>query len=424
MQSALLARVREVIAVEPSLGYRSVHAMLKSEPEFCEVGLKKVKEIVRVVRDKSMQEDLGPRGIEEHLLGEASEVCLEACVTEIDAVPSAASSDVRVRVNTMSGLDFHVVVPQNVTYDELQRHIETESGLDMDSYNIVHGTGVIDATLLAPLTGAPQDVCLQLVHDGWGTTELEIQKNSSSSQSHKVVEQFFPRQEPEVFEVTTPADGEVPAPFKTLRSCGFPREVRPFFEEMTMTTPRALQSYCWSVAAAGRDLRCVASFGSGKLLAWLLPAVLKIRFSPKVSENPTVVAIFPTREHCANAHGAYEQSLIARFGVKSCCLIGGVSLSSQRTSLASGVELVMCTPGRLLDLVNRKFLHVDSCEYLVLEDVDTMLEYGFEPHLHELAEILPGTRRTACFTEHDNDDVQRVCAKFVMEPVHLTIKRC
>lgn len=346
-------------------------------------------------------------------------VAAEATEAAAKGTEAAVGSEVRVRFITMSGLEFIVLMPRNATVDDLKQCMENASGLEMFSHNLVLGMEVLCGDRLLPLSEAPEEVCIQVVHDAWGSEELDldlIMVGATLSRDGEWRSQY------QALEATVSGEGECPAPFTSFRSCNFPCELQSFLKARGLKTPTALQAYCWPVAASGRDLMCISTTGSGRTLAYIVHAILQLYSAQQTAKYPKVLGLVPTRELCFSVHAEIE-SLTQKLGLTSICIVGGVPIRPQIEALMRGVHILMSTPGRLVDMLERGVLQLDCCEHVVFEDIDRMVDMGSEPQLRETIAALPRKRQTMCFTSTFAVPVQRLCVDLLTSPVQVRISR-
>ncbi|KAK7854695.1 dead-box atp-dependent rna helicase 20, partial [Quercus suber] len=176
-------------------------------------------------------------------------------------------------------------------------------------------------------------------------------------------------------------------------------------EEITnagFVEPSPIQAQGWPMALRGRDLISIAETGSGRTLAYLLPAIAHVNAQPILSpgDGPIVLVVAPTREFAAQI-----QNESTKFGasseIKNSCIYGGVPKGPQVRDLQEGVEIVIATPGRLIDMLDSHHMNLRRVPYLVLDEADRMLDMGFEPQIRKLVSqigklctgVLPGLRR-------------------------------
>ena len=146
--------------------------------------------------------------------------------------------------------------------------------------------------------------------------------------------------------------------------------------------PTPIQAQGWPMALLGRDLVGLAETGSGKTLAYLLPAVVHINAQPYLErgDGPIVLVLAPTRELAVQI-----QQECVKFGassrIKQTCVYGGAPKGPQMRDLREGVEIVIATPGRLIDMIESRVTNLKRVTYLVLDEADRMLDMGFEPQV-------------------------------------------
>ena len=156
------------------------------------------------------------------------------------------------------------------------------------------------------------------------------------------------------------------------------------------------------MAMSGRDMVGIAQTGSGKTLSFLLPAVVHINAQPHLQrgDGPIILVIAPTRELAVQIQEECASS------IRSVCVYGGASKGPQARALESGVEIVIATPGRLIDFLERGTTNLRRVTYLVLDEADRMLDMGFEPqvstprppHTHRPVAAALNSQVSSCLT--------------------------
>lgn len=164
-----------------------------------------------------------------------------------------------------------------------------------------------------------------------------------------------------------------------------------------------------------RDVIVQSQTGSGKTLAYLVPVVDAI-LSPKQPEIPYIKAlvIVPTRELCAQV-----ATVAANFGVSTTVFIGGIPIEEDLKK--QDTELVVGTPGRLLEIISVNSKRFSKVKYLILDESDKLVSQGFEEKLQKLIEFLPRGRRTGLFSATVSDEVARFCQRWLKNPASIKI---
>jgi ATP-dependent RNA helicase RhlE len=171
-------------------------------------------------------------------------------------------------------------------------------------------------------------------------------------------------------------------------------------------------------ALAGRDVIGTADTGTGKTLAFLIPVIETLNHEP--ASRTVALVLLPTRELAMQVHEQYEQ-LRTKTMPRAALVIGGVSEKPQIQSLRAGSELVIATPGRLQDLVNRNFADLRQVKLLVLDEADRMLDMGFLPAIRRILSTLPRRRQTLCFSATMEQSVAGLIDDYMQNPVRVAL---
>jgi ATP-dependent RNA helicase RhlE len=171
-------------------------------------------------------------------------------------------------------------------------------------------------------------------------------------------------------------------------------------------------------ALEGRDLIGTADTGTGKTLAFLIPLIESLNH--ELARHIVALVLLPTRELAMQVHEQYEQ-LRTKTMPKAALIIGGVSEKAQIQSLRARSELVIATPGRLQDLVNRNFADLRQVKLLVLDEADRMLDMGFLPAIRRVLATLPKRRQTLCFSATMEQSVAGLINDYMRDPVRITL---
>lgn len=171
-------------------------------------------------------------------------------------------------------------------------------------------------------------------------------------------------------------------------------------------------------ALEGQDVIGTAQTGTGKTLAFLIPLIETLQREP--SNHTTALVLLPTRELAMQVHQQYEQ-LRTRRMPKAALVIGGVSEKVQIQSLRAGSQMVIATPGRLQDLMNRRFADLRHVTTLVLDEADRMLDMGFLPAIRRILAALPAKRQTLCFSATMEQSVAGLVNEYMRNPVRIAL---
>lgn len=199
--------------------------------------------------------------------------------------------------------------------------------------------------------------------------------------------------------------GLSPALLHTVRQAGF-------------DAPTPIQAEAIPAVLAGRDLLALAETGSGKTAAYALPLLqhLQLQRAPAV-RDPRVLVLVPTRELVLQiAEAVRELAGPLPQGLKVVALFGGVSINPQLMGLRGGADIVIATPGRLLDVIERRGLRLDAVQTLVLDEADRMLDAGFEEEWGEIAALLPARRQNLLFSATLPSKLQHLAEALLHEP--------
>jgi len=170
----------------------------------------------------------------------------------------------------------------------------------------------------------------------------------------------------------------------------------------------------------GRDVLAAAQTGTGKTAGFTLPLLQKLQQSDKNRRNIRALVLTPTRELAAQvAESVRDYGTHLPF--KTAVIFGGVNIKSQITKLRNGVDVVVATPGRLLDHMQQKTIDLSKVEFLVLDEADRMLDMGFIRDIRKVLKVLPKERQNLLFSATFSDDIRRLANDLLDAPVEIEV---
>ena len=184
------------------------------------------------------------------------------------------------------------------------------------------------------------------------------------------------------------------------------------------TTP--IQAQAIPPSLQGRDIVGCAQTGTGKTLAFLLPAMEHLLKDGTKTKNPRVVVLEPTRELAIQV-GGEAKKLIARTSLRVVPVYGGAGMKKQIDGLRRGVDVVVATPGRLMDHMRRKNVHFEDLQILVLDEADRMLDMGFLPDIKDIVRRMPRERQTMLYSATIPPAISALARQFQHDPVSIEI---
>jgi len=207
-------------------------------------------------------------------------------------------------------------------------------------------------------------------------------------------------------------------PFSSL---GLSKPLLQAIEEQSYRKPTPIQSKAIPIILAGKDLIASAQTGTGKTASFTLPLLQRLTSRPKIKANQVRALILtPTRElaiQVAESVATYGKHL----PLKSSVVYGGVKINPQMMKLRSGTDLLIATPGRLLDLHNKNALKLTQLEYLVLDEADRMLELGFIREIEKIIALLPKKRQNLLFSATFSDQVRKLAKNIFNNPTQIDL---
>ncbi|CAA0377483.1 unnamed protein product [Arabidopsis thaliana] len=211
-------------------------------------------------------------------------------------------------------------------------------------------------------------------------------------------------------------------PVKTFEDCGFSSQIMSAIKKQAYEKPTAIQCQALPIVLSGRDVIGIAKTGSGKTAAFVLPMIVHIMDQPELQrdEGPIGVICAPTREL---AHQIFLEAkkFSKAYGLRVSAVYGGMSKHEQFKELKAGCEIVVATPGRLIDMLKMKALTMMRASYLVLDEADRMFDLGFEPQVRSIVGQIRPDRQTLLFSATMPWKVEKLAREILSDPIRVTV---
>ncbi|KAG9789929.1 DEAD-domain-containing protein, partial [Aureobasidium melanogenum] len=256
----------------------------------------------------------------------------------------------------------------------------------------------------------------------------------------------------EDFNISTKGGG-IPNPMRSWQESGLPRRLLQIVEQVGYKDPSPIQRAAIPIALQNRDLIGVAVTGSGKTAAFLLPLLVYISELPRLDEDemrrnngPYAIILAPTRE-LAQQIEIEAKKFATPLGFTVVSIVGGHSIEEQAYNLRNGAEIIIATPGRLVDCIERRIIVLEQCCYVIMDEADRMIDMGFEEPVNKILDALPVSnekpdseaaedsramsshiggrdiryRQTMMYTATMPAAVERIARKYLRRPAIVTI---
>jgi superfamily II DNA/RNA helicase len=208
----------------------------------------------------------------------------------------------------------------------------------------------------------------------------------------------------------------------TFADLGLSDQLLRAVEDSGYTDPTPIQRGAIPAVLMGKDLIGIAQTGTGKTAGFVLPMIDILSEGRSRARMPRSLILEPTRELAAQVAENFE-----KYGknhkLSMALLIGGVQMGDQVKALEKGVDVLIATPGRLLDLFQRGKILLNGCDLLVIDEADRMLDMGFIPDIEEICSKLPASRQTLLFSATMPPPIQKLAAKFLRDPKRVEVAR-
>ncbi|MEY3500343.1 MAG: hypothetical protein RL308_2012 [Bacteroidota bacterium] len=205
----------------------------------------------------------------------------------------------------------------------------------------------------------------------------------------------------------------------TFEQFNLPKSVQKAIDDLGFVTPTPIQEKSFSVIMSGRDMMGIAQTGTGKTFAYLLPLLKLYKFTP--TDTPKIVILVPTRELVVQVVEEVEK-LTKYMSVRTLGIFGGVNINTQKKSVYQGIDILVGTPGRVMDLALDSVIRFDDTQKLVIDEFDEMLNLGFRVQLTSiLAMMTRNKRQNILFSATMTDEVDAILNDFFDFPEEVTL---
>ena len=192
-------------------------------------------------------------------------------------------------------------------------------------------------------------------------------------------------------------------------------------EELGYTKPTAIQEQAIPTILAGRDLLAASQTGTGKTASFVLPILQKLTGERKRrAKRLRALVLVPTRELAIQVENTIHQ-YGKYLSLRSMVMVGGVDAAPQKQGLIDGLDILVATPGRLLDMAHQRALYFDELEVLILDEADRMLDMGFIGDINKIIERLPTQRQNLLFSATLSDEIRLLAKTAINDPIEISI---
>ena len=208
----------------------------------------------------------------------------------------------------------------------------------------------------------------------------------------------------------------------TFAELGLSPKVMAAIEASGYTTPTPIQAAAIPIALTGQDILGIAQTGTGKTAAFTMPMISRLEVGRARARMPRSLILAPTRELAAQVAQSFEK-YGTNHKLSVALLIGGVSMDDQTRKLDRGVDVLIATPGRLLDHFQRGRVMLMGVEILVIDEADRMLDMGFIPDIEKICKLLPPRRQTLFFSATMPPEITRLADQFLKDPQRIEVAK-
>ncbi len=201
----------------------------------------------------------------------------------------------------------------------------------------------------------------------------------------------------------------------TFDGHGISPDILAILTKVGYTTPTPIQHQAIPAATEGKDVIGIAQTGTGKTLSFAVPMIQNL-----LKDGGNGLIVLPTRELALQVEETYRK-IGQPLGIRTAVLIGGASMNLQRDMIRRRPHVVVATPGRLIDHLERKTITLNSVKVLVLDEADRMLDMGFAPQINKILTVVPKERQTLLFSATMPEDIARIASNHMKLPVRIEV---
>jgi len=208
----------------------------------------------------------------------------------------------------------------------------------------------------------------------------------------------------------------------TFDMFGFSQPILNCLASLNYSEPTPIQSKAIPAALEGRDIVGLAQTGTGKTAAFTLPTIARLAEDIPATKKRKIRALIvsPTRELAAQIHDTVKR-FTPKVPLRSAIVVGGVSYHKQRHALQHGVDILVATPGRLIDMIQQKAIDLSTVETIILDEADQMLDIGFLPAIKQILELLPEERQTMLFSATMPKEIRKLTNSHLKNPLEISV---
>ena len=204
----------------------------------------------------------------------------------------------------------------------------------------------------------------------------------------------------------------------TFEQFNLPKSVQKAIDELGFTTPTPIQEKSFATIMSGRDMMGIAQTGTGKTFAYLLPLLKLYKFTP--TNTPKIVILVPTRELVVQVVAEVEK-LTKYMSVATLGIFGGVNINTQKKAVYEGIDILVGTPGRVMDLALDGVIRFDETQKLVIDEFDEMLNLGFRVQLTSILSMMDRKRQNILFSATMTEEVDAILEDYFDYPEEVTL---